>query len=89
MESILEDFRRGLQPDVLVISSCLWDITRVTEELDEELDEGSSLIMFISTESCSSAVLQATRPAYLLMFMQSDDSKMIKCLNWSEGASDH
>ncbi|KAK9524388.1 hypothetical protein VZT92_016786 [Zoarces viviparus] len=28
MESILEDFRRGVKPDVIVISSCLWDITR-------------------------------------------------------------
>uniref|UniRef100_A0A8C3B2Y5 Family with sequence similarity 113 n=1 Tax=Cyclopterus lumpus TaxID=8103 RepID=A0A8C3B2Y5_CYCLU len=28
MESILEDLRQGLKPDVLVISSCLWDITR-------------------------------------------------------------
>ncbi|XP_056298154.1 PC-esterase domain-containing protein 1A-like isoform X2 [Pseudoliparis swirei] len=28
MESILEDLRQGLQPDVLVINSCLWDITR-------------------------------------------------------------
>ncbi|KAM9335630.1 PC-esterase domain-containing protein 1A-like [Symphorus nematophorus] len=28
MESILEDFRRGLKPDVIIVSSCVWDITR-------------------------------------------------------------
>lgn len=28
MESILEDFRQGLKPDILVVSSCVWDITR-------------------------------------------------------------
>lgn len=28
MESILEDFQRGLKPDVIIISSCVWDITR-------------------------------------------------------------
>ncbi|TMS02447.1 PC-esterase domain-containing protein 1A, partial [Larimichthys crocea] len=28
VESILEDFRRGLKPDVIIISSCVWDITR-------------------------------------------------------------
>uniref|UniRef100_A0A672INJ3 Family with sequence similarity 113 n=1 Tax=Salarias fasciatus TaxID=181472 RepID=A0A672INJ3_SALFA len=28
MESVLEDFRQGLKPDVVVINSCLWDISR-------------------------------------------------------------
>ncbi|XP_029310398.1 PC-esterase domain-containing protein 1A-like [Cottoperca gobio] len=28
MESILEDLRKGLKPDVIVVSSCVWDITR-------------------------------------------------------------
>ncbi|XP_051284520.1 PC-esterase domain-containing protein 1B-like isoform X1 [Dicentrarchus labrax] len=28
MESILEDFRKGLEPDVIIVSSCVWDITR-------------------------------------------------------------
>lgn len=28
MESTLEDFRQGLKPDVIIISSCVWDITR-------------------------------------------------------------
>ncbi|KAM3590332.1 uncharacterized protein V6R79_007699 [Siganus canaliculatus] len=28
MESILEDFRRGLKPDFIIVSSCVWDITR-------------------------------------------------------------
>ncbi|XP_029931733.1 PC-esterase domain-containing protein 1A-like isoform X3 [Myripristis murdjan] len=28
MESILEDFRCGLKPDVVIVNSCLWDITR-------------------------------------------------------------
>lgn len=28
MESILEDFRQGPKPDFIIISSCVWDITR-------------------------------------------------------------
>nr|XP_040035543.1 PC-esterase domain-containing protein 1A-like isoform X1 [Gasterosteus aculeatus aculeatus]XP_040035544.1 PC-esterase domain-containing protein 1A-like isoform X1 [Gasterosteus aculeatus aculeatus]XP_040035545.1 PC-esterase domain-containing protein 1A-like isoform X1 [Gasterosteus aculeatus aculeatus] len=32
MESILEDFRQGLKPDILVVSSCVWDITRYGPE---------------------------------------------------------
>ncbi|KAG8453247.1 hypothetical protein GDO86_000033 [Hymenochirus boettgeri] len=28
LESILSDFQEGLQPDVLIINSCFWDITR-------------------------------------------------------------
>ncbi|KAM3877135.1 PC-esterase domain-containing protein 1A-like [Diretmus argenteus] len=28
MKSILEDFRRGPKPDMVIVNSCLWDITR-------------------------------------------------------------
>nr|XP_033465561.1 PC-esterase domain-containing protein 1A [Epinephelus lanceolatus] len=28
MQSILEDFRHGLKPDVVIINSCVWDISR-------------------------------------------------------------
>lgn len=28
MRSVLEDFRRGLKPDVLIVNSCVWDISR-------------------------------------------------------------
>uniref|UniRef100_A0A672H2H1 Family with sequence similarity 113 n=1 Tax=Salarias fasciatus TaxID=181472 RepID=A0A672H2H1_SALFA len=28
MESVLEDFRQGLKPDVVIINSCVWDISR-------------------------------------------------------------
>lgn len=28
MQSVLEDFRRGLKPDVVIINSCVWDISR-------------------------------------------------------------
>ncbi|XP_036002513.1 PC-esterase domain-containing protein 1A [Fundulus heteroclitus] len=28
MQSIMEDFRRGLKPDVLIVNSCIWDISR-------------------------------------------------------------
>ncbi|KAG8006258.1 PC-esterase domain-containing protein 1A [Nibea albiflora] len=28
MQSILEDFRRGLKPDVVIVNSCVWDISR-------------------------------------------------------------
>lgn len=28
MKSILEDFRNGLKPDVLIVNSCVWDISR-------------------------------------------------------------
>lgn len=33
MKSILEDFRNGLKPDVVIVNSCVWDISRwVCEE---------------------------------------------------------
>ncbi|XP_077453008.1 PC-esterase domain-containing protein 1A isoform X2 [Stigmatopora argus] len=28
MKSILEDFRRGLKPDLVIVNSCVWDISR-------------------------------------------------------------
>ncbi|XP_074517991.1 PC-esterase domain-containing protein 1A [Halichoeres trimaculatus] len=28
MKSVLEDFRRGPEPDVIIVSSCVWDISR-------------------------------------------------------------
>ncbi|XP_026208967.1 PC-esterase domain-containing protein 1A-like isoform X2 [Anabas testudineus] len=28
MQSILEDFRNGLKPDVVIVNSCIWDISR-------------------------------------------------------------
>lgn len=28
MRSVLEDFRSGLTPDVVVVNSCVWDISR-------------------------------------------------------------
>uniref|UniRef100_A0A671VSC7 Family with sequence similarity 113 n=1 Tax=Sparus aurata TaxID=8175 RepID=A0A671VSC7_SPAAU len=28
MQSILEDFRHGLKPDVVIVNSCVWDISR-------------------------------------------------------------
>lgn len=28
MRSVLEDFRSGLKPDVVIVNSCLWDISR-------------------------------------------------------------
>ncbi|XP_032399837.1 PC-esterase domain-containing protein 1A isoform X1 [Etheostoma spectabile] len=28
MQSILEDFRQGLKPDVVILNSCVWDISR-------------------------------------------------------------
>ncbi|XP_078250560.1 PC-esterase domain-containing protein 1A isoform X3 [Pogona vitticeps] len=28
LESILDDFRAGLQPDVLILNSCVWDVSR-------------------------------------------------------------
>ena len=28
MQSILDDFRHGLKPDVVIANSCVWDISR-------------------------------------------------------------
>lgn len=28
MRSVLEDFRSGLKPDVVIVNSCVWDISR-------------------------------------------------------------
>ncbi|KAM7377670.1 hypothetical protein PAMA_014125 [Pampus argenteus] len=39
MESILEDFRHGLKPDVIIVSSCAWDITRYGRECFQQYKE--------------------------------------------------
>ncbi|XP_061664601.1 PC-esterase domain-containing protein 1A [Syngnathoides biaculeatus] len=31
-KSIMEDFRHGLKPDLLIVNSCVWDISRYTSE---------------------------------------------------------
>ncbi|XP_073330709.1 PC-esterase domain-containing protein 1A-like isoform X2 [Pagrus major] len=35
MQSILEDFRHGLKPDVVIVNSCVWDISRYSSWLEE------------------------------------------------------
>ncbi|XP_061620261.1 PC-esterase domain-containing protein 1A isoform X1 [Phyllopteryx taeniolatus] len=32
MKSIMEDFRQGLKPDLVIVNSCVWDISRYTLE---------------------------------------------------------
>lgn len=39
MRSILNDFRHGLKPDVLIINSCVWDITRYDPRWTENYKE--------------------------------------------------
>ncbi|XP_039997138.1 PC-esterase domain-containing protein 1A-like isoform X2 [Xiphias gladius] len=36
MQSVLEDFRHGLKPDVVIVNSCVWDISRWSDGLEEE-----------------------------------------------------
>ncbi|XP_063757384.1 LOW QUALITY PROTEIN: PC-esterase domain-containing protein 1A-like [Eleginops maclovinus] len=39
MESILEDLRKGLKPDVIIVCSCVWDISRYGPECLEQYKE--------------------------------------------------
>ncbi|XP_026208995.1 PC-esterase domain-containing protein 1A-like isoform X2 [Anabas testudineus] len=39
MESVLEDFRQGPKPDIIIISSCAWDITRYGLERIQQYKE--------------------------------------------------
>lgn len=32
MQSVLEDFRQGLKPDVVIMNSCVWDISRYSRD---------------------------------------------------------
>ncbi|XP_027143547.1 PC-esterase domain-containing protein 1A isoform X3 [Larimichthys crocea] len=56
VESILEDFRRGLKPDVIIISSCVWDITRYglgcLEQYKENLHKFFGQIRTIVCHDC-------------------------------------
>ncbi|XP_044040709.1 PC-esterase domain-containing protein 1A-like isoform X4 [Siniperca chuatsi] len=56
MESILEDFRQGLKPDVIIISSCVWDITRYglgcLEQYKENLHKFFNQITTIVCHDC-------------------------------------
>ncbi|XP_051756387.1 PC-esterase domain-containing protein 1A isoform X5 [Ctenopharyngodon idella] len=39
MESILADFEQGIKPDLVVVNSCLWDISRYSREWASEYKE--------------------------------------------------
>lgn len=39
MESILDEFRHGLKPDVVIINSCVWDISRYSHKWNTDYKE--------------------------------------------------
>ncbi|KAM9307154.1 PC-esterase domain-containing protein 1A [Pholidichthys leucotaenia] len=39
IQSILEDFRHGLKPDLMIVNSCLWDISRYNSKWTDEYKE--------------------------------------------------
>ncbi|XP_010897453.2 PC-esterase domain-containing protein 1A isoform X1 [Esox lucius] len=39
MQSILDDFERGLKPDVVIINSCVWDVSRYNSKWHVEYKE--------------------------------------------------
>ncbi|XP_034020942.1 PC-esterase domain-containing protein 1A [Thalassophryne amazonica] len=39
MQSVMEDFRQGLKPDVLIINSCVWDISRYNSSWNDDYKE--------------------------------------------------
>ncbi|XP_067299801.1 PC-esterase domain-containing protein 1A isoform X2 [Pseudorasbora parva] len=39
MESILADFEQGIKPDLVIVNSCVWDISRYSREWDSEYRE--------------------------------------------------
>ncbi|KAM6909431.1 PC-esterase domain-containing protein 1A [Xenentodon cancila] len=39
MQSIIEDFRYGLKPDVVIVSSCVWDISRYNPRWSDDYKE--------------------------------------------------
>ncbi|XP_061566168.1 PC-esterase domain-containing protein 1A [Cololabis saira] len=39
MQSIIEDFRHGLKPDVVIVSSCVWDISRYKARWTDDYKE--------------------------------------------------
>ncbi|XP_059211146.1 PC-esterase domain-containing protein 1A-like isoform X1 [Centropristis striata] len=39
MKSILEDFRHGLKPDVIIMNSCVWDISRYNSKWMDDYKE--------------------------------------------------
>uniref|UniRef100_A0A3P9JEV4 Family with sequence similarity 113 n=1 Tax=Oryzias latipes TaxID=8090 RepID=A0A3P9JEV4_ORYLA len=50
MESIMEDFQQGLKPDVVIINSCVWDISRYNSNWLEDYQE--NLHRFFGELSC-------------------------------------
>ncbi|KAM6949160.1 PC-esterase domain-containing protein 1A-like [Aplochiton taeniatus] len=42
VESVLEDFRHGLKPDVVVVNSCVWDVSRYSAKWVDEYKENLS-----------------------------------------------
>ncbi|GLD53621.1 PC-esterase domain-containing protein 1A-like isoform X1 [Lates japonicus] len=39
MQSILEDFRHGLKPDVVIVNSCVWDVSRYNNKWIDDYKE--------------------------------------------------
>ncbi|KAM4714768.1 PC-esterase domain-containing protein 1A-like [Anableps anableps] len=39
MQSIIEDFRQGLKPDVVIVNSCVWDISRYNPKWVDDYKE--------------------------------------------------
>ncbi|XP_070711336.1 PC-esterase domain-containing protein 1A [Pempheris klunzingeri] len=39
MQSILEDFRQGLKPDIVIVNSCVWDISRYYSNWTDDYKE--------------------------------------------------
>ncbi|XP_041635537.1 PC-esterase domain-containing protein 1A [Cheilinus undulatus] len=56
MKSVLEDFKRGIKPDVIIVSSCVWDISRYgagsLEEYKENLHQFFSQVKNIVPLDC-------------------------------------
>ncbi|XP_041840746.1 PC-esterase domain-containing protein 1A [Melanotaenia boesemani] len=51
MESIIEDFRHGLKPDVLIVNSCVWDISRYNSSWLDDYKENLDKFFDVLSES--------------------------------------
>ncbi|XP_047242243.1 PC-esterase domain-containing protein 1A-like isoform X2 [Girardinichthys multiradiatus] len=43
MQSIIKDFRQGLKPDVVIVNSCVWDISRYNPKWTDDYKENLKL----------------------------------------------
>ncbi|XP_053556320.1 PC-esterase domain-containing protein 1A-like [Bombina bombina] len=83
LESILSDFQAGLQPDVVIMNSCIWDITRYGQKQMEEYKTNLDLLFTRLDQVLHRECLVVWNTAMPVGYKGGELSAYVKCnLRW-------